>query len=126
MTGQGAALKNGDSLNLAASAGTNLVYINARADPAVSAYTARFCRIKIVDIGSGLPCLRHTNTLIKETYLRSDASKPFADSGEIPIGTVCPFNDPSGDASDNQFRVMLYFEMPPQAGMSALGNKHVH
>ena len=48
------------------------MFFEAVPDFLVTDYSARLCRIRITDVGEGLPCLFHANTRAKEAYTKTD------------------------------------------------------
>ena len=73
----------------------------------------KLCRIRVFDIGDGLPCVELANTKSKESYTKSDEAKLNNDYGSIEIGNVCPVNYPNGDAMANKFKAQAVFTIQP-------------
>lgn len=99
---------------ITATAGGDVLRFEAVPDFDVTDTSVRICRVRIINIGDGLPCLHHANTRSKEVYSKSSDTRPFNDFGEIDIGSTCPTEYPNSDAATNQFTAQLVYELPPQ------------
>ena len=82
------------------------------------AYGVRLCRLTLQEIGKNLPCIEKTmaefGTYDPLTMSKSEESKPFDDSGVMPIGETCPVAADRSLPSDNTFIANAVYELPPQ------------
>ena len=70
------------------------------------------CAIRVHRVGSGLPCIYHSNPNSRETHANSDSARQFYDAGSLEIGATCPVNYPNGDGKANQFTASMYWRRP--------------
>ena len=84
--------------------------LEALSDTTITAYSTRICRLRISEVGSGLPCVDQvaTNAASSAAYTKSDPARLFDDLGSISIPRYCPMNDPDGDADSFKFTANLY------------------
>lgn len=89
---------------------------------ATGAPALRLCRIRIMDVGEGLPCVHFNNPKSKEQYSQSkdDDTLP-KDYGKIPISNFCPLNYLNGDERQNKFLAQVVYEVP---ALQADGTAH--
>ncbi len=103
-------------------AGDASIFFEAVPDFSVTAYTARICAIRIHEVGKALPCVYHGNqpnqTAPKETYTKTDPNRPFNDYATVEVGRTCPYKAPDAVTADNTFKASMYYELPPQAGIT--------
>ncbi|TRY70980.1 hypothetical protein TCAL_11101 [Tigriopus californicus] len=92
--------------------GSESLHFEAVPDFDVTDFSLRLCRASIINIGKALPCVRHSDTLLKDVYSKSDDTKPFNDFGNIDVGRTCPLNYPSTYMNDNSFTASLVYELP--------------
>lgn len=95
-----------------AGAGKEAVVFEAIPDFDADAPALKLCRIRIWDIGEGLPCVYFNNPKSKEEYSKSKEEAPYKDSGEIALSNLCPANYLNGDARQNKFLAQAIYEIP--------------
>ena len=95
-----------------ASAGNEDLYLEAVPDLDVIDVNLELCAIRVHRVGSGLPCIFHSNPNSRETHAKSDSTRPFDDSGSLNIGSACPVNYANGGGSANQFTASMYWRRP--------------
>ena len=95
-----------------ASAGAEDLWLEAVPDPDVPDVDLEVCAIRVHRVGSGLPCIYHSNPNSRETHANSDSARQFYDAGSLEIGATCPVNYPNGDREANQFTASMYWRRP--------------
>ena len=95
-----------------ASAGAEDLWLEAVPDPDVPDVDLEVCAIRVHRVGSGLPCIYHSNPNSRETHANSDSARQFYDAGSLEIGATCPVNYPNGDGKANQFTASMYWRRP--------------
>ena len=108
-----------------ASAGAEDLWLEAVPDPDVTDVDLEVCAIRVHRVGSGLPCIYHSNPNSRETHANSDSTRQFDDAGSLEIGATCPVNYPNGDGDANQFTASMYWrrpqnQAPPPPGVEKL------
>lgn len=86
----------------------------------------RMCRVRAMNIGRGLPCLRHAYQRGSEVYSKTHAHKAFDNFGELHLGQTCPIDHPVGvmeEDTENRFTIQVVYELPPQAHYKDYGEK---
>lgn len=78
------------------------------------------CAIRVHRVGSGLPCIFHSNPNSRVNYTKSVATRKFDDSGSLRPGAACPVNYPNGGASANQFTASMFWRLPQKQQSSSL------
>eukprot|EP00094_Tigriopus_californicus_P011496 TCALIF_11101-PA protein Name:"Protein of unknown function" AED:0.09 eAED:0.09 QI:0/0.77/0.73/0.95/0.48/0.58/46/1495/2737 len=99
-------------VHIPSGSGSESLHFEAVPDFDVTDFSLRLCRASIINIGKALPCVRHSDTLLKDVYSKSDDTKPFNDFGNIDVGRTCPLNYPSTYMNDNSFTASLVYELP--------------
>ena len=94
-----------------ASAGAEDLWLEAVPDPDADV-DLEVCAIRVHRVGSGLPCIYHSNPNSRETHANSDSARQFYDAGSLEIGATCPVNYPNGDGEANQFTASMYWRRP--------------
>ena len=72
----------------------------------------RLCRIRILDVGSGLPCIHLSNPKSKEIYSKTQETLAYSNVGSLDIGTLCPVNYLNGGARSNKFLAQVIYDIP--------------
>ena len=71
----------------------------------------RLCRIRVLSVGQGLPCLGLADASASELYYSSSNITAGGggdlpdDAGSIDLGPACPLNYPNGGPDANQLKV---------------------
>ena len=97
------------------------LYLEAVPDIDVTDVDLEICAIRVHRVGSGLPCIFHSNANSRDVHAKSDTTRQFDDSGSLEIGPACPLNYPSGGGTANQFTASMYWRLPQnQQGLAAV------
>ncbi len=74
-------------------------------------------------VGEALPCTDAAATSAVNYTKSDDAIRPFNDFGILEIGRVCPLNYPDDETHSNQFKISMFYELPPQSGVDSGGRE---
>lgn len=87
------------------------------AEPGITEFDVRVCRLEVEDVGLGLPCTYpNQDPLVagpRTVYSKSSADRLFDDVGKIELGSTCPA-DISSIENSRQLAISFIYEIPPQ------------